>query len=192
MVNGGRLISAVTLTGGTSRYGRPQSSSASAAAAAAERFCRRSRYAYGAPPAVTVISGLAALGVIVQSLTPTVIWSTAAVWWSNVLACCWSTLPGCARPPVVCCGTGRAIIVPSAAAAVGRAAVVAPVAGRPVSAAAGCSRLAAPNSRLTVSKTRATRSGRSYGSRTTGNTGLGINRRRQTNGDGRDGGGGCS
>lgn len=167
---GGLLISAVMLTGGTIKYGPPPDDPQQLAtsAGAGPRFCGPSRNAAflaATPPAVTMISGRG-FGVSVHSLTPTVTRSTA-VRSSNAASspqaaacsCCTSTAAACS------CGSfsgSRAVI------------------------ATGC-RPAAASSRLTASRTRTTRSGRSYGSRTTGNTGLGIKRRRHTSGaHGRD------
>lgn len=168
--SGGLLISAVMLTGGTSKNGPPAPPQQLAPSVGAERFCGSSRNALflAAPPAVTVISGLA-LGVRVQSLTPTVTCSTAV----------WSTLTASLHAACSCCCITAQVadwfFSGSLRVAVSTRAVI-----------ATDRRPAAPSSRLTASKTRATRSGRSYGNRTTGNTGLGIKRRRHTNGDGRD------
>lgn len=168
-VSGGLLISAVMLTGGTSKYGPPP----------APEVADRCLSSLSPWLVVTNISGLA-LGVNVQSRTPTVTCSTAA---SVPLSAASVTFSG-SRAWCGCCCTRAVIAAPPPSESRSLS-----FAGRPATVHAACAdgcRRDALNSRLTASKTRATRSGWSYGSRTTGNTGLGIKRRRHTSGDGRN------
>lgn len=164
------------LTGGTSKYGPPSASNGN-------KCCCLSLLSplllprYASRPAVTRISGLA-FGVSVQSRTPTVTWSTytaaaaAAAAVADVVSVVWSVA-------VIVAAFNRGGGLPQSPAA-----VAVTGAGAAAAAIAVCRCRDALNSRLTASSTRATRSGRSYGSRTTGHTGLSIKRRRHTSGGG--------